>query len=168
MTQKKCNNFANFCAEKFHDLGAECAILRHNKRDMRIDVGRFVRRTCGKCTGALRARFANIATSLHKFKQFKFENNNLIFLDAIFARAQREPRARILRKQTHHRLNQHLRLLRAVSATMPADFWCVAAPKMQKNCKHFANFCAEKLRDLGAERDILRRRRLRRPKRKLK
>ena len=71
------------------------------------------------------------------------KKNNLIFLDANFARAQREPRARILRKQTHHRLNQHLRLLRAVSATMPADFWCVAAPKMQKNCKHFANFCAE-------------------------
>ena len=96
------------------------------------------------------------------------KKNNLIFLDAIFARAQREPRARILRKQTHHRLNQDLRLLRAVSATMPADFWCVAAPKMQKNCKHFANFCAEKLRDLGAERDILRHRRLRRPKRTLK
>ena len=73
MTQKKCNNLTNFCAEKFHDLGAECAILRHNKRDMRIDVGRFVRRTCGKFTGVLRARFANIATSLHKFKQFKFE-----------------------------------------------------------------------------------------------
>ena len=117
--------------------------MRHfatKKRDMRTDVRRFVRRTCGKCTGALRARFANIATSLHKFKQFKFEKNNLIFLDANFARAQREPRARTLRKQTHHRLNQDLRLLRAVSATMAADFLVRCGAKNAEKLQTFREF----------------------------
>ena len=74
------------------------------------------------------------------FKQIKFEKNNLIFLDANFARAQREPRARTLRKQTHHRLNQDLRLLRAVSATMAADFLVRCGAKKTEKSQTFREF----------------------------